>query len=78
MGAMAQLKIPVEEVPMPEQEVVIEDLPEALALIERLQNESHALRVRLKEKKHLAEQKRLSLGIMMIQEQMLRSKLMRT
>ena len=60
MGAMAQLKIPVEEVPMPEQEVVIEDLPEALALIERLQNESHAL------------------GIMMIQEQMLRSKLMRT
>lgn len=76
MSAMAQVKIVVEKEPLLE-EIVVEDLPEAVALIEQLQKEAQELRARLAEKNRLAEQKQLLYSIALIQEQALRSKLVR-
>ncbi len=76
MSAVAQLKTVAEKDLLLNE--ITGDLPQAMSLVEQLRKEAQELRERIAENIQLAEQKKLLLSIASLEEQLLRSKLVRS
>ncbi|HMV49060.1 MAG TPA: hypothetical protein PLD20_19730 [Blastocatellia bacterium] len=76
MSAVAQLKTVVEKDLLLNE--ITGDLPQAMSLVEQLRKEAQELRERIAENIQLAEQKKFLLSIASLEEQLLRSKLVKS